>query len=400
MTTATGTKGPTLTRIALSALLLAAGVAPLPHGWASARVARDNARSTELNRADRKRDAGGYYEGLIGGDGSPGARDELALTLMGKPANWTRFGDAGVSRQMPADYLQFELIPNVNRTLFGRRFTTNGAGLRDLPTTEAKPDGIIRVALLGSSMDMGWGVGDDQTYENLFENWLNAHAARRGLPRRFEVLNFAVAAYSPAQRLESYRRKAAAFKPDLVFYSVTMLDPRLTEIHLRSLLLNRVPLRDDFLVRALASTGLTEADFRLDARGKLVDKSSVKDKIRDQCWPIADGALGALAAECRAADIPLACLIIPRVGKSDEPGTRDEAVARHSGIAAHHAVPVIDLSASFDRHDPRELEIASWDDHPNAAGHRRLFLGLARAVAAQPELYRSLFDASPPPPRP
>ena len=35
--------------------------------------------------------------------------------------------------------------------------------------------------------------------------------------------------------------------------------------------------------------------------------------------------------------------------------------------------------------------MAPWDDHPNAFGHRRIFLGLARALVNQSELYRSLF---------
>ena len=44
-------------------------------------------------------------------------------------------------------------------------------------------------------------------------------------------------------------------------------------------------------------------------------------------------------------------------------------------MAAHHAIPMFDLSGTFDHEDPAKLEIAAWDDHPNAAGHERLFLG-------------------------
>ncbi len=49
-------------------------------------------------------------------------------------------------------------------------------------------------------------------------------------------------------------------------------------------------------------------------------------------------------------------------------------------MAGHHALPVYDLSDTFDRFDPASLEIAAWDDHPNALGHRRLFLALARSL--------------------
>ncbi len=102
---------------------------------------------------------------------------------------------------------------------------------------------------------MGWGVSTREMYENRLEDWLNAQASQRGLTRRFEVLSFAVAAYSPLQRLESLRRKALAFEPDLVIYSATLLDTRLLEIHLYNLLQDRVESPDLFVRDALAGAG-------------------------------------------------------------------------------------------------------------------------------------------------
>src|SRR5208282_6598316 len=85
----------------------------------------------------------------------------------------------------------------------------------------------------------------------------------------------------------------------------------------------------------------------------------------------------------------------PRVGKADAPLARAESVVRLKAIAGHHALPIYDLSDSFDRYDPASLEIAAWDDHPNSLGHRRLFLALARSLAADAELYRLLFPDVP-----
>jgi len=269
--------------------------------------------------------------------------------------------------------------------------------MRDRHYPRAKPEGTFRVALLGSSMDMGWGVATDETYEQRLEHWLNAHAARVGVARRFEVLNFAVAAYAPAQRVESLRLKAAAFDPDLVLYSATMLDGRLAEIHLHDLLRERVDPRDDYLQRVAADAGLTESDLRLDAEGNFVRKDVVKAKLRPHQWALIDGSMGLLAADCRSLGMPLACLIVPRVGQADSPDARASAVARHAGIAARHAIPLIDLSATYDRLDPTTLEIAPWDDHPNALGHERLFLGLARALVRDPALYREFFGVAPQP---
>src|SRR5262249_4333499 len=152
------------------------------------------------------------------------ARSELSLRLLGKPAQWTRDNARDITRHLTGDFLQFELVPNQDKVFLDRPFRTNPQGQRDHPYTREKPPGTFRIAVLGSSMDMGWGVTNEETYVNLLETWLNEHAARRGLDRRFEVVNFAVAAYAPLQRLESYRRKAREYEPDMVIYSATLLD--------------------------------------------------------------------------------------------------------------------------------------------------------------------------------
>ncbi len=245
--------------------LLALGLMPSA-GAGAARSALRSLHALEGNQADRDKHAGGYYVGLI--DGAPNAgRDELALRLLGKPGDWVSFDELGVVNYLDHDLLRFELKPNVDRTVFGSRFTTDSLGLRDREYSVSKPPGVFRIVLLGSSMDMGWGVGTDETYDNQFEDWLNAHAAKHGLRRRFEVLNFAVAAYSPLHRLETFERKVKAFQPDLVLYSATRLDTRLLEIHLVSMLQERTDVKYGFVKQALQGAGITDADLGLDAPG-------------------------------------------------------------------------------------------------------------------------------------
>jgi hypothetical protein len=383
----------------MSAALLVVGFLPWPQGWAGVRAVIDSARSPELNRAEREVHAAGYYEGLIGGgDGPEGARGELALRLMGKPNGWIRFNDANVAQMLPGDFLQFELLPGIRRTLFGREFVTNSHGMHSAEVAIAKPPGTFRIALLGASMDMGWGVTYQETYSHQLEEWLNQHAARRGLTadRKFEVLNFAVAAYSPLQRLETLRRKAMTFEPDLVIYSATMLDLRLMEIHLCDALRNRVDLTYDFLRAMLDRVGIDPRDVRVDDEGRLISKDQIKEKLRPLYWELYDATLGELAVRCRAAGIPVVVVIIPRVGKADAPAERAEPVSLLKSIAGHHALPVFDLSDTYDRFDPARLEIAAWDDHPNALGHHRLFLALARNAISDEATYRRLFpDAKP-----
>jgi hypothetical protein len=373
-----------------SLVLLAVSFIP----WKPAHQLIDSARSPELNRTEREQHAAGYYEGLIGGgEGAEGARGELALRLMGKPNGWVQFNEADVSRPLPEDFLQFELQPGIRRLLFGKPFATNSHGMHSDEVALEKPPGTFRIALLGASMDMGWGVTYEETYCHQLQSWLNHHAKLRGLDstRRFEVLNFAVAAYGPLQRLESFRRKARLFQPDLVIYSATMLDLRLMEIHLCDLLKNRADLTYDFLKQALARLGFGPADAEVDDQGRLIHKNQIKAKLSPYYWELYDEALGALAGECRTSGIPLVIVIVPRAGKADAPSARAEPVARLKAIAGHHALSIYDLTDSFDRYDPVTIEIAAWDDHPNALGHHRLFLALGRSLAKDEARYRLLF---------
>ena len=369
-------------------LLLFVGLVSWPDEWDTIRTVLDSARSPEPNHTSRDGHAAGYYVELIGGrDGPIRSRSELATRLTGNPDGWIPFPEADVIRYLDEDFLRFELKPRVRRTLFGQPFVTNAFGMHDDHVTIEKPEGTFRIAVLGASMDMGWGVKYQDTYLNRLQDWLSGRTACAGSsrPRRFEVLNFAVAAYSPLQRLDTLRRKVLAFRPDLVIYSATTLDIRLMEIHLCDMLRKGVDLRYDFLREAVAASGIVDADRRM------IHKHRLKAKLKPYYWGLYDQALGRIAAECRSAGVPLVMVIIPRVGKEDAPGVRAEPVARLKALAAHYALTVFDLSDTFDPFDPSTLEIAAWDDHPNAVGHQRLFQALARAVVKDPTLSDLLF---------
>jgi hypothetical protein len=383
---------PSAVRVLMTAAVLAAGLAPLPAGWAL--TARESLQSPQADRSNR---AGGYYESLIAGSGqdSRGAQSPLELCLMGNPIGHNRSQVKEVTREQKDDFLQFDLKPSFDAVFFGQRYTTNPQGMRDREYTLEKPTGVYRIALLGSSIDMGWGVATPDTYENLLEDWLNAEAARRGLSRRFEVLNFAVAAYGPVQRYDVFHRKALAYQPDLVLFSSTMLDPRLVEIHLGGLIKNDVDLKYDFFRKATIEAGIDVARERASGWADLDHRGGFKAKVKRNYWTFADAVLGNLAADCRSLGLPLACLLVPRASRDDANDARALAVARQVGIAARHAVPLLDLSATFDKVESAKVEIAPGDDHPNALGHRLLFEKLSRDLLANPDLARELFENVP-----
>ena len=371
---------PSTVRVLMTLSVLALGLAPLPAGWAL--TARDNLRSPDAVRPE----AGGYYEGLIGRSGRDGRGEmsPLELRIQGNPIAHNRSQVKEVTRELKDDFLQFDLKPNFDAMFFGQRYTTNTQGLRDREYDIDKPDGVYRIALLGSSIDMGWGVATPDTYENLLESWLNEEAARRGLARRFEVLNFAVAAYGPVQRYDVFHRKALPYRPDLVLFSSTMLDPRLVEIHLGGLIKNGVDLKYDYFRQATLKAGIDVDRERSSGWADLDPRKGFKSKVKSGYWGFADAVLGNLANDCRSLGIPLACLLVPRASRDDANDARALAVARQAGIAARHALPLIDLSATFDHVESAKVEIAPGDDHPNALGHRLMFQGLSKGLLETP----------------
>ncbi len=365
-------------RLTVTIGLLGFGLYDLPISWAKGRVVKHALKSPEQGR-----EAAGYYEGLIGNaDSGAGALEQC---LVGQPTDWVHFADSGVSQLVTHDVVQFILSPNVSRSLFGKEFTTNEYRLRDRPTSLTKPANTVRVALLGASMDMGWGVATNDTYENRLEDWLNQQARARGDNRHFEILNFAVAAYSPTQRLATYRRRVRKFKPDFVIYATTLLDSRLTEIHLADSLSNGVDLSEfDYLTSVVEEAGYDPAHLKRDARGKWVDKPKFKAWLEPKRAEINRIVLAELAKSCQEDGVPLASVIIPRAGRNDLQHLRQEGVELQIAAARASGVTTWDLTDSFDAEDPSKLSVAVWDDHPNTRGHELIFQDLARHLIADP----------------
>jgi hypothetical protein len=89
------------------------------------------------------------------------------------------------------------------------------AGLRGPERTIAKPNGTLRIALLGDSFTEALQVDDDVSFARLVERRL---AARIGRP--VEVLNFGVSGFGTAQEYLQLKHRVWAFAPDAVVVDV------------------------------------------------------------------------------------------------------------------------------------------------------------------------------------
>jgi len=86
---------------------------------------------------------------------------------------------------------------------------TNAHGQRDIERTIDKPQGTLRVILLGDSVVEGFGLREiDQTLSRQME--------RRLAGRNWEVLNFGVSGYCTLAEVELLKTKGLQFSPDVV----------------------------------------------------------------------------------------------------------------------------------------------------------------------------------------
>ena len=108
----------------------------------------------------------------------------------------------------------------------GIHYRVNADGFRGPHYTQARADGVFRVAVLGDSLTFGFGVEEAEVYTALLE----AELTRLLAPRKVEVLNFGVGGYNPYNEVALFEGIAAAWQPDLVlvqFCINDLNDPRL-----------------------------------------------------------------------------------------------------------------------------------------------------------------------------
>lgn len=92
----------------------------------------------------------------------------------------------------------------------------NSFGFRDREHELRKPQGTIRVAVLGDSYIEAFQVPQSAMFGSVLERELNAKAADAGIEQSFEVLSFGVSGYSTAQELLALRHHVWQFEPDIV----------------------------------------------------------------------------------------------------------------------------------------------------------------------------------------
>jgi hypothetical protein len=325
-----------------------------------------------LNARDLATQRRGYYEEL-----DVGRMDNWQWHAAADPEGW-REGDKVLFRQRP-DFLLKDIAPSVTANLAGARITSNHLGLRDREYQKSKPPNTYRVVLLGSSHDMGSGVKDDQTYENLVEDSLN-----RKIPdasyTRYEILNLSVAGYSILQRVLRLEQGGLEFEPDAAVLSVSAVDEQMFTSHLRKALI--LGIEPSVAYREVVEPVI----LRAHVNGKM-PPVMIERRLQPYVTELCKWSFQRFAQQC--AQRGVRPLVMYRPAPADFSGRESSTRSKMLELARSAGLEVIDLSPAFDSvTDRSSLILAKWDDHTTALGHRlladKLYEGLVPILFASP----------------
>ena len=130
----------------------------------------------------------------------------LARLLLGAPP-----GSAAIYQASDIPGARYTMIPSLDTHALGADLRTNALGFRGPAWSADKPDGGLRIALIGDSHAFAFGVPYEESVGEVL-----AQLLRERLARPVEVMNFGVSGYNARQQLAVLRAVALGFAPDVV----------------------------------------------------------------------------------------------------------------------------------------------------------------------------------------
>jgi hypothetical protein len=290
-----------------------------------------------------------------------------------KPASWEKIITVTAAARPTGDALEFALVPNAAVVFRGAPLYVNRWGMRDRDYQLDKPPNTTRVALLGASYVMGSGVANDETFEAVLEERLNRPTGDDA-GHRYEILNFAVDAYSPMQRLLILERKGFGFHPDVVFYVGHGTEGLGVRRYLNSLLEDGIEPPQPFVRQVLHAAGVHPG-------------ANLTRKQLDICVTrIVPWVYRQIVDQCRQRGVRPVWIHVPTLAWS----RRDSVILRFMSMARRAGFDVVDLGDTYDGHDTSRLRLAEWDFHPNPSAHALIAARLHAELRRRPELLRPL----------
>jgi hypothetical protein len=236
------------------------------------------------------------------------------------------------------------------------------------------PPGTCRIALLGSSPEMGSGVSDDQVWEKILEDRLNRENDRKRISQ-YEILNFSVGGHSLLERLKLLETKVLSFDPDIVFYVAHSADQVIALHHLAKAVTRETEIPYDYLRQVVHEAGIEgERNIAAASRG-----------LQPYGNDIMSWTYRRTVELCHQHAIVPVFIFLPNF-----PGSHGKELPAHLHLAKEAGFLIVDPSDIYGNEDKASLQISEWDGHPNAVAHKLIADRLYKELKSNPALLQKL----------
>jgi lysophospholipase L1-like esterase len=245
--------------------------------------------------------------------------------------------------------------------------------MRDQEYEKQPSPETYRIALLGASTVMGWGVQQDESFEALLEGRLNREHTN-GPYTRYEILNFAVSGYMPLQQ-RVVLEKAFQFNPKVVFYMTLASGGEAEEAarYLVDVVRKKIDVPYENLLEIIQRAGLKAG----------MEETEAIRRLEPLQYTLLEWLYHDMAKECRARGVLPVWIFVPQPYLY----SRTERAAKARRLAEDAGFTVIDLSDIYSGYnDVSSLRLADWDHHHNAKGHQLIAEQLYEALREKDEI--------------
>ena len=257
-------------------------------------------------------------------------------------------------------------------------YRQNALGLRDVDYGEPPPAGHRRLLLLGDSFTFGLGVQDDAAiFPERLEVALNADLPSADV-RRVDVLNGGIPGSLTQHWLRLWRKVAPRFEPDVALVVFFLRDGTRThsipdffgDIHTEVTERNRASAwyRHSYLYRRVRDN-LDRRDVG-ERYTRTFQRAYLGEEDETEEWRAAQRNLRQLRALALERGTSVGFVIFPVLVGLEGDYPFEAICALLEDWARAEGFPVLNLLETFRGKRDAELWVSSWDQHPNALGHR------------------------------
>jgi lysophospholipase L1-like esterase len=243
--------------------------------------------------------------------------------------------------------------PDRDAQLMGVKVRTNSFGFRGPAMDETAAPGVVRIAFVGDSITLGWGVAEQETFAHQVIDRL----VRQG--RKVEGYNLGVGNYNTAQELAVFRETSARLRPDIIVLSYFINDAEPMPDY---------PVQNWLNMNSAAWIVLSyRIDSLLRQFGERPDwKKYYRDLYRAdaQGWKKTQEALKQFASTARELGSALIVFNIPEL-RELKPYPFTDVTDKVRSVVEGEDVTFVDLLPGIETLDPSSLWVTVPDPHPN-----------------------------------